>query len=380
MGVGDHPVGGGDADDRGPGPRARRGSSPGGRNGPSGRPTRALRPGPDATPPPLPRAGACPPPRRDVDHGGQGSRTGQGPARTRRCTSPASASARSHGPPPRRSPMARATLLAPSSFRSPTATAPLPRRSAAYPPPPAMATSHARPLTAPCPLAHTMATFSCHPPCASPPAVASLRCHSLNGRDASDAALAGVMASKSMPRLATADAPSTVVQPRPHVEDEVDIRRRLLPPYKVILHNDDHNPIPHVVKALQKSVPRDELRAGDGDHVGGAHLGQGDRDHLPPGAGGAVPVAPALLRADSTIERRVAAAGPPPGPRPEAPGQAPGGPRSASRPSRALLAPHVAEVVARRAQQDNGWPPAPLTLQSPHSTRPTTYDLIHSGE
>ena len=41
----------------------------------------------------------------------------------------------------------------------------------------------------------------------------------------------------------------------PNAWDEVDIRRRLLPPYNVILHNDDHNPIPHVVKALQKSVP-----------------------------------------------------------------------------------------------------------------------------
>jgi ATP-dependent Clp protease adaptor protein ClpS len=58
-----------------------------------------------------------------------------------------------------------------------------------------------------------------------------------------------------MPLQASADAPSTAVQNPPQVEDEVDVRRRLLPPYKVILHNDDHNPIPHVVKALQKSVP-----------------------------------------------------------------------------------------------------------------------------
>ena len=58
-----------------------------------------------------------------------------------------------------------------------------------------------------------------------------------------------------MTPLASTDAPSAVVQNPPQVEDDVDVRRRLLPPYKVILHNDDHNPIPHVVKALQKSVP-----------------------------------------------------------------------------------------------------------------------------
>jgi ATP-dependent Clp protease adaptor protein ClpS len=58
-----------------------------------------------------------------------------------------------------------------------------------------------------------------------------------------------------MHRMATADSPATVVQNPPQVEDDVDLRRRLLPPYKVILYNDDHNPIPHVVTALRKSVP-----------------------------------------------------------------------------------------------------------------------------
>lgn len=58
-----------------------------------------------------------------------------------------------------------------------------------------------------------------------------------------------------MTSQASTDAPSAVVQNPPQIEDDVDVRRRLLPPYKVILHNDDHNPIPHVVKALQKSVP-----------------------------------------------------------------------------------------------------------------------------
>jgi ATP-dependent Clp protease adaptor protein ClpS len=46
-------------------------------------------------------------------------------------------------------------------------------------------------------------------------------------------------------------APATA----PRVGDESDIRQRVLPPYKVVLHNDDHNSMDHVVVALQKSVP-----------------------------------------------------------------------------------------------------------------------------
>jgi ATP-dependent Clp protease adaptor protein ClpS len=54
---------------------------------------------------------------------------------------------------------------------------------------------------------------------------------------------------------AAPDVPSTTVQTTPETGEDVDIRRRLLPPYKVILHNDDHNDFRHVVRALQKSVP-----------------------------------------------------------------------------------------------------------------------------
>jgi ATP-dependent Clp protease adaptor protein ClpS len=62
-------------------------------------------------------------------------------------------------------------------------------------------------------------------------------------------------------RAMAADAPSApavpapAVRSRPRIDEEIDQRRRLLRPYKVILHNDDHTPMTHVVMALRKSVP-----------------------------------------------------------------------------------------------------------------------------
>ncbi len=42
-------------------------------------------------------------------------------------------------------------------------------------------------------------------------------------------------------------------------ETESDVLQRtlarLLPPYRVLLHNDDHNDMEHVVRALTRSVP-----------------------------------------------------------------------------------------------------------------------------
>jgi ATP-dependent Clp protease adaptor protein ClpS len=51
------------------------------------------------------------------------------------------------------------------------------------------------------------------------------------------------------------DTPAAPVQTPPRTDSQTDIRRRVLPPYKVILHNDDHNAMDHVVNALRKSIP-----------------------------------------------------------------------------------------------------------------------------
>ena len=42
---------------------------------------------------------------------------------------------------------------------------------------------------------------------------------------------------------------------RPEVAPEVERRRRILPPYAVILHNDDVHDMLEVVQALRRSVP-----------------------------------------------------------------------------------------------------------------------------
>ena len=40
------------------------------------------------------------------------------------------------------------------------------------------------------------------------------------------------------------------------VQPEIEQRQEILPPWKVILHNDDHNDMVHVVLSLVKSVPK----------------------------------------------------------------------------------------------------------------------------
>ncbi|MFN0095503.1 MAG: ATP-dependent Clp protease adaptor ClpS [Dehalococcoidia bacterium] len=53
------------------------------------------------------------------------------------------------------------------------------------------------------------------------------------------------------PAIATRTRAETTTTP----EIDVDILRRLLPPWNVVLHNDDHNPMDHVVISLIRSVP-----------------------------------------------------------------------------------------------------------------------------
>jgi len=42
---------------------------------------------------------------------------------------------------------------------------------------------------------------------------------------------------------------------KPATDIDTDALKRLLPPYKVILHNDDHNSMGHVVRSLIQCVP-----------------------------------------------------------------------------------------------------------------------------
>ena len=55
--------------------------------------------------------------------------------------------------------------------------------------------------------------------------------------------------------------PATNVRPfaaqpvRPEVDFDPEALERLLPPYRVVLHNDDHNTMDHVVRSLRRTVP-----------------------------------------------------------------------------------------------------------------------------
>lgn len=42
---------------------------------------------------------------------------------------------------------------------------------------------------------------------------------------------------------------------RPDIRFDEETLKRLLPPYRVILHNDDHNSMDHVVRSLVRCVP-----------------------------------------------------------------------------------------------------------------------------
>ena len=41
----------------------------------------------------------------------------------------------------------------------------------------------------------------------------------------------------------------------PGVDFDEEVLQKFLPPYRVMLHNDDHNAMDHVVRSLLRSVP-----------------------------------------------------------------------------------------------------------------------------
>ena len=76
----------------------------------------------------------------------------------------------------------------------------------------------------------------------------------------------------------------TETETRPDIEteqrEEPKARESLLPPWSVILHNDDHNDMIHVVRSLMKSVPNLGTPRATQDHVRGAQSRQSGRHHL----------------------------------------------------------------------------------------------------
>jgi ATP-dependent Clp protease adaptor protein ClpS len=47
----------------------------------------------------------------------------------------------------------------------------------------------------------------------------------------------------------------TTTETRPRIDEGTQQKPAILPPWSVILHNDDHNDMIHVVRSLIKSVP-----------------------------------------------------------------------------------------------------------------------------
>ncbi len=50
-------------------------------------------------------------------------------------------------------------------------------------------------------------------------------------------------------------APEAPQPALPDTDIDEETLLRLVPPYRVILHNDDHNSMEHVVESLRRSVP-----------------------------------------------------------------------------------------------------------------------------
>ena len=68
--------------------------------------------------------------------------------------------------------------------------------------------------------------------------------------------------SRWAPRAAAPSAPTAPTRPATPTLPDEEQRTHILPPYKVLLHNDDHNSMDHVVRSLLRSVPKlSRLRA-----------------------------------------------------------------------------------------------------------------------
>jgi ATP-dependent Clp protease adaptor protein ClpS len=56
-------------------------------------------------------------------------------------------------------------------------------------------------------------------------------------------------------QMSWAALPTLQTQPDTTTDIDLTLLRRLCPPYKVLLHNDDHNDMAHVVQALVRTIP-----------------------------------------------------------------------------------------------------------------------------
>ncbi len=60
---------------------------------------------------------------------------------------------------------------------------------------------------------------------------------------------------RGLPRAAAPSAPTAPTRPETPTLPDEERRTHVLPPYKVLLHNDDVNSMDHVVRSLMRSVP-----------------------------------------------------------------------------------------------------------------------------
>ena len=69
------------------------------------------------------------------------------------------------------------------------------------------------------------------------------------------------------------DRQVTTTETRPDIGSGTEQKTAILPPWSVILHNDDHNDMIHVVRSLIKSVPNLGTSRADPDHARGPQPG-----------------------------------------------------------------------------------------------------------